>query len=100
MLAATPHLRADFPAVNVYELPERCTMVQEAIDREGMDITVVSAAEMALHWALEAGPQELRLASYNQRGTDLLIETPPTGLFGLEAMLWKLRSKGFRITLA
>lgn len=99
-LVATPHLRADFPAVDVYEVPERCKAMQEAIDREGIDLRVIPGSETSLQWALEASSEELALASYNRRGRDLLVETPSTGLSGVEAMLWELRLRGLRITLA
>lgn len=99
-LAATPHLRADFPAVDVHELADRCQAIQAAIDREAIGLRVASGAEVSLPWALEATVEDLRLASYERRGRDLLIETPPTGLAGVEAMLWALGLRGFRITLA
>lgn len=100
MLAATPHLRGDFPAVDVYELSERCNAIQEAIDREAIDLRVVSGAEVSLTWALDANAEQLRLASYQQRGRDLLVETPASGLAGVEALLYQLRLHGFRVTLA
>lgn len=98
-LAATPHLRADFPAVRADELADRCEAMREAIRREGIVLEIVSGAELSLSWALEAKPEELALASYGQRGRDLLIETP-TSVFGLDDLLFELRLKGFRITLA
>jgi len=98
-LAATPHLRSDFPDVHVHELTERCQTLQRAIDAEGITLALVSAAEISLVWALEATSEELVLASYGQLGTDLLIETPLT-VGGLDQHLYHLRRKGFRITLA
>lgn len=99
-IAATPHLRSDFPDVDVYELGRRCSDVRRALERDGIPIAVVSGAEVSLMWALEAGDEELRLASYGQHGRDLLIETPSAGLHGLDALLYQLRAKGFRVTLA
>jgi protein-tyrosine phosphatase len=61
---------------------------------------LVAAAEVALPWALGASDQQLVLASYGQRGTDLLIETPFVQLVGLDRLLYSLQAKGFRITLA
>jgi protein-tyrosine phosphatase len=98
-VVATPHLRADFPDVHVEELAERCREVQEALDREGVALAVVSGAEVSLDWALEASEEELRLASYGQLGTDLLVETPDNVSL-LERMLGPLTDRGYRVTLA
>jgi protein-tyrosine phosphatase len=97
-IAATPHLRPDFPDVHVHELADRCQMVREASARAGIPIRLVSGAEVSVLWALDAGDEELALASYGQRGTDLLIETP-TRLLGLDRFLYQLRAKGYRVTL-
>jgi tyrosine-protein phosphatase YwqE len=75
-LAATPHLQASFPAVDVRELAGRCQELRDVITREGIEIRLVSGAEVSLVWALEASEEDLRLATYNQGGADLLIETP------------------------
>lgn len=98
-IAATPHLRADFPDVDVAELADRCQSLQEALQREGIPLRVVSGAEASLVWALEAGAEQLALASYDQRGTDLLVETP-SDVTSIEQLLFSLRSRGMRITLA
>lgn len=99
-IAATPHLRSDFPRVHVRELANRCQELRDAGEREGIEVGLVSGAEISITWALEASDDELRLASYGQRGRDLLIETPATNVLGLEQILYDLRVKGYRITLA
>ena len=99
-LAATPHLRADFPGVHVDELARRCRDLREACVHEGIDIRIVSGAEVSLVWALEASDEQLALATYDQRGTDLLIETPTSSVVGFESLLFQLRAKGLRVTLA
>src|ERR1039458_2828725 len=98
-LVATPHLRADYPNVHVRELAERCQALQEATDREQIPLRIVSGAEVSLVWALEANDEELKLASYGQRGSDLLIETP-SDVTMIDGHLYTVRAKGFRITLA
>lgn len=98
-IAATPHLRADFPDVHVEELADRCRKLGDALDQQGVPVRVVSGAEVSLLWALDASEEELRLASYGQRGSDLLVETP-TDVTPLEALLYRLRAQGYRITLA
>ncbi len=100
VLAATPHLRSDFPDVHIHELAERCEALRRAIALAGIDLELVSGAEVSLVWALEAAPDELVLASYGGRGMDLLIESPEVSVSGLGAMLHELGVQGFRITLA
>ena len=99
-IAATPHLRSDFPGVVVPEIAGRCADLNAALNRAQIALDVLPAAEVSLTWALEATDEQLRLASYGQRGTDLLIETPFSQVIGLDRFLYQLRTKGFRITLA
>jgi protein-tyrosine phosphatase len=98
-IAATPHLRADFPDVHLDELAARCDALREALDREQIPLELVPGAEVSLPWALEASDQQLALASYGQLGTDLLIETPFSPVVSLERFLYQLRAKGYRVTL-
>lgn len=99
-LAVTPHLRSDFPNVHVDELDRRCRTLRDACVRAGIEIQIVCGAEVSLVWALEASDADLALATYGQRGTDLLIETPTFDVVGLESRLNQLRAKGLRVTLA
>jgi protein-tyrosine phosphatase len=99
-IVATPHLRSDFPNVRVGELVQRCRDLQDAVERDGVAVEIVCGAEVSLVWALEANDHDLVLATYNRRGTDLLIETPSGGVVGLDRLLYELRTKGVRVTLA
>ncbi len=54
--------------------------------------------ELSLEMALDVGEAELRQASLDQRGTDLLIEAPDDAT-GIEERLSQLRDRGYRITL-
>lgn len=99
-LVATPHLRSDFPGVRVHELAARCQRLREAIQHEGIAIRVVCGAEVSLVWALEATDEDIALATYDQQGSDLLIETPAPSTAGLDTLLYRLRAKELRITLA
>ncbi len=100
VIAATPHVRSDFPDVHVDELARRTSELRAASSAAGIDVEIVQAGEVSLVWALEASDEELALVSYGQRGTDLLIETPAMGGGGLEMPLWHLRRRGYRVTLA
>jgi protein-tyrosine phosphatase len=99
-IASTPHLRSDFPNVHVHELADRCEALRRALESEAIPIRVVSAAEVSLIWAAEASDEELALASYDQKGRDLLIETPLMSVVGINRFLYELSAKGYRLTLA
>ena len=99
-IAATPHLRRDFPDVRVEELAHRCQTLREAVEQREIPVRIVSGAEMSLSWALDASDDELALASYEQRGTDLLLETPTTNSPTIESVVAHLQAKGYRVTLA
>jgi protein-tyrosine phosphatase len=99
-IASTPHLRSDFPDVHLAELGGRCEVLRGELDQVGIPLELVSAAEVSLTWAIDASDQELSLASYGQRGTDLLIEMPWVHVAGVDRFLHALRAKGYRVTLA
>jgi protein-tyrosine phosphatase len=101
VMAATPHLRADFPLVRVDELDGAVHALQSALDAAGVALRVVSGGEVDVLWAQGASDEELRLASYGGRGTDLLVETPYGELPPIfEDLLFKIRVRGFRVLLA
>jgi protein-tyrosine phosphatase len=100
-MAATPHLRADHPAVRPAELAGRCRELQRVLDADGVALEVVPAGELDVHWAQGASDDDLRLASYGQRGDWLLVETPYGTISELfEELLFKLSARGFRTLLA
>lgn len=101
VLAATPHLRADHPGVEPRELAARCRELNVHLEEAGVPLEVVQGGELDLDWATAAPDEELRLASYGGRGTDLLVETPYGELhpdFG--ERLLALTARGFRVLLA
>ena len=99
--AATPHVRPDHPRVVPSELAERCGELGERLFAEGVELELVPGGEVDLLWALEASDDDLRLCSYGQLGTDLLVETPYDPLLPtFEDMLFRLTLKGHRILLA
>ena len=100
-VAATPHLRDDHPGVVPAELAERCAELNARLMDEEIALEVVPGGEWDLARALEAPDEELRLASYGQRGTDLLVETPYGPLPStFESLLSELQVKGYRLLLA
>jgi protein-tyrosine phosphatase len=100
-MAATPHLRADYPAIRVADLAGYVQTVQAALDAAGVGLVVVSGGEVDVLWAQNASDEDLRGASYGARGTDLLVETPYGELPPIfEDLLFKIRVRGFRVLLA
>lgn len=101
VLAATPHLRADFPDVLPDDLPGRCDEVRAALRSAGVELEVVQGGEVGLQWALNADDHDLRGASYAGRGTDLLLESPYGGLLeSFEQLVQSVADRGYRILLA
>jgi protein-tyrosine phosphatase len=100
-LAATPHLRADFPAVDVLAVAQHVADLQARLHSERVPLELVAAGEVDVLWAQGASDEQLRAASYGGRGTDLLVETPYGELPPLfEDLLFRVRVRGFRILLA
>jgi protein-tyrosine phosphatase len=99
LIVATPHLRADFPAVQVGEIATRCAQFSAEAQAAGIQLTILPAAEASLTWALDASDDELRRATFAGRGTDLLVETP-VDVSSLEPLLFRVRVRGVRVTLA
>jgi protein-tyrosine phosphatase len=101
VLAATPHLRADFPDVRPGELAQRCEEIRAAIADAGIELEVVQGGEAGVMWAVHASDDELRAGSYGARGTDLLVETPYGKLNDtFEQLLFTLPDRGYRLLLA
>lgn len=86
--------------MHVEEIAGRVADLQAELDAREIPLALVSGAETSLVWALEASDEELRLASYGQRGKDLLIETPSSAVAGIGGLLYQIRVRGYRITLA
>jgi protein-tyrosine phosphatase len=100
-MAATPHLRPDFARVRPHELADRVAALRTALAEAGVELDVVAGAEVDLYRGLAADDDELRLASYGQRGTDLLVETPYGALApDFEDQLFRLAARGYRLLLA
>lgn len=101
LMAATPHLRWDHPAVLPAELADRCRDLETELYQEGVPLRVLPAGEVDLLWAGAASPEELRLATFGQRGTDVLLETPYGPLPpNFEALVESINDRGIRVLLA
>ena len=101
IVAATPHLREDHPRVRPDELASRCAQLNEALAKAEIALEIVPGGELDVLWVLAATPEELRLASFGQRGTDVLLETPYGAIApAFEAAVDRLLSLGYRVLLA
>ncbi len=100
-LAATPHLRDDHPGVVPEELACRRAELQRRLAEEGVALQLVTGGEVDFSWALDATDDALELVSYDQRGSDLLMETPYGELpHDFERMVDAIRRRGYRLLLA
>ena len=101
VVAATPHLRDDHPGVVPAELAARCEDLRARLAEEGITLEIVPGGEWDLVRGIEASDEDLRLASYGQGGTDLLVETPYGPLPStFESLLFELQVRGYRLLLA
>jgi protein-tyrosine phosphatase len=101
VIAATPHLRSDHPAVRPEELAERCEELNALLRAEHVPVHVVPGGEVDLLWAQTASDEELRLVSFCQGGSCLLVETP-YGALGdnFEDLVFQVQVRGYRVLLA
>jgi protein-tyrosine phosphatase len=100
VLAATPHLRSDYPGIRIEQIPDAAAQLNARLDRDSK-IRIEPAGEADLLWALNATDEQLRYASFGQRGTDILVETPYGDLpDGFEDLLFQISVRGYRILLA
>jgi protein-tyrosine phosphatase len=101
LIAATPHLRWDHPGVRPEELAGRCRTLQDVLADQGVPLRVLPGAEVDLLWTATASADQLRLATYGQRGSDLLLETPYGPLPpNFEKLVEGITDHGIRVLLA
>lgn len=99
MMVATPHIRADHP-VDPDEIAPRVAELNTILEQESIPLEVLAGAEVSLAKARELGDEVLRgLCLGNSR--HLLVECPYTDTDEeLEATLFELQARGFRLLLA
>lgn len=99
VLAATPHVRADYPT-DAETMERLVDEVNEALRAEDVPLEVVRGGELDLDWLLLLGDDELR--RFRLAGTKhLLVEFPYQGWpLSLPETLFDLRVRGFVPVLA
>lgn len=100
VMAATPHVRADFPTT-----PERMERgvaeLREDFEREGIGLEVVPGGEVELDWLGSLSLEDLQRFTLAQTGRYLLVEFPYYGWpLPLEAAIHSLRRSGITPILA
>jgi protein-tyrosine phosphatase len=93
VLAATPHVREDYPTTPD-QMESSLRALREALAREEIELTLVSGGELAIEEARRRPPEELRRFGLAGNPRFLLVETPyldwPTTL---EALVRELRAR-------
>jgi protein-tyrosine phosphatase len=100
VLAATPHVRADYPT-SAAQMEERVAELRAALADERVPLDVLRGGEIALDRLPELDHDELRRLGLGGNPALLLLEFPYYGWpLGLEELLFGLRVRGFRTVLA
>jgi protein-tyrosine phosphatase len=98
VLAATPHVRADYPT-SADDVERRLGELRAAVAAAGTEVELVGGGELSLRAAARLDAAELRRFALG--GGALLLEFPYHGWpLDLELRLYELRAHGFRTLLA
>jgi protein-tyrosine phosphatase len=99
-IAATPHVRGDYPTSA--DVMERLVVeLRRELERERIPLEVLPGGELALMQALELPDAELRRFGLGGNPSVLLLEFPYISWpLGLEDLIRGLRTRGFRTVLA
>jgi len=99
-IAATPHVRDDYPT-SPDEMLRGVDALRQALDEEGVELTILSGAELAVDWIARLDGVELRNLTLARNGRYVLVETPYYGWpLELVERLLGLRVAGFTPILA
>lgn len=99
-VAATPHVRDDFPT-SAHVMLRAVGALRRALEEEGIPLIVLPGAEVALEWIARFDETELRRLTLAGSGRYILVETPYQGWpVELVERLLRLRVAGFTPVLA
>jgi protein-tyrosine phosphatase len=99
-IAATPHVRHDYPTTPD-EMEERLRVVRGAVAEAGIPIRVLPGGEIALDRVLNLEESELNRFGLGGNPRVLLVEFPYAGWpLSLESRLFDLAARGFTTVLA
>ena len=99
-IAATPHVRDDYPTSSDAML-RAVDALRQALEGKGIPLTVLPGAELAVEWLARLGKAELGRLTLAGSGRYILVETPYYGWpLGLPDSLFSLRAHGITPVLA
>lgn len=99
-IAATPHVREDYPT-RPEEMEAAVEELRGLLDAEGVPVSVLPGGEIALDRLALLGPDELQRFSLAGSGSYLLVEFPSTGWpLALESQVYRLGAVGLTTVLA
>jgi len=99
-IAATPHVRDDYPTT-VDQMEQGLDTVRDALSAEGIELELLPGGELALEQLGRLEADELRRFSLGGNDFWLLIEFPYSGWpLGLPRVAERLTGEGFGIVLA
>jgi protein-tyrosine phosphatase len=100
VVAATPHVRDDYPT-RATEMEHRVVELREALTAEGIELEVLTGGEIALDRLDALGGDELVRFGLAGNPTCLLLEFPYYGWpLDLESRAFELRARGFAVVVA
>jgi len=100
VVAATPHVRDDFPT-SASVMLHSVAALRRVLDEEEIPLTLLPGAEVAVDWLVRLDDDELRRLSLAGSGRYVLVETPYRGWpVELLERLLRLRAAGFTPVLA
>ena len=99
-IAATPHVRSDFPTT-VEQMEAGVSELRADFDREGIPVHVLHGGEIDLEVLRTLAVETVRRFTLAQTGVYLLIEFPYSGWpLGLDREIFSLRTAGLTPLLA
>ncbi|HET7568621.1 MAG TPA: CpsB/CapC family capsule biosynthesis tyrosine phosphatase [Gaiellaceae bacterium] len=99
-IAATPHVRHDYPT-RVEEMERLVAEVNAAARDAGIPVEVLPGGELSIPMLLELDDETLRRFGLGGNPNLLLVEFPDRGFpVGLHTLLFRLATRGFRVVLA
>jgi protein-tyrosine phosphatase len=100
LVAATPHVREDYPTMPE-QMERQVELVRRQLRESGLALELLPGGEIALDRLPELGDDELRRFGLAGNPKYVLLETPYLGWpLALEETLFQLELRGFRVVLA
>ena len=99
-MAATPHVRADFPTTS-RQMEWELSLLRSRLEADGVPLELIAGGEVALDLLWEIPPESLTRFTLAQTGRYLLLEFPYRGLpMALEVAVGELGRRGITPILA